>query len=126
MTAALVGLGGFRLLAAGEVGGELELLVETVVDLVGCPACGAVARAKDRRPRWVRDLPLAGRAVELCWVEAGVVLPATALRAEDLDRTAPGGRATGGVDRAGPAVGLRAGRRARRRGLAGGHRTRGG
>jgi transposase len=65
--AALVGLDGFRLLAAGEVGGELELLIETTADLVGCPECGAVARAKDRRPVWVRDLPIAGRPVVLCW-----------------------------------------------------------
>jgi hypothetical protein len=35
---------------------------------VGCPACGAVARAKDRRPTWVRDLLLAGRPVIVCWV----------------------------------------------------------
>ena len=28
---------------------------------------GAVARAKDRRPSWVRDLPIGGRAVVLCW-----------------------------------------------------------
>jgi transposase len=65
--AALFGLDGFRLLAAGEVAGELELLVETTADLVGCPECGAVARAKDRRPVWVRDLPVAGRPVVLCW-----------------------------------------------------------
>ena len=31
--------------------------------------CGAVARAKDRRPTWVRDLPLAGRPVVVCWVK---------------------------------------------------------
>jgi transposase len=68
MTAALVGLGGFRLLAAADVGGELELLVETLADLVGCPVCGAVARAKDRRPTWVRDLPIGGRPVVICWV----------------------------------------------------------
>jgi transposase len=69
MTAALVGLGGFRLLAAADVGGELELLVETLADLVGCPVCGAVARAKDRRPTWVRDLPIGGRPVVICWVK---------------------------------------------------------
>lgn len=61
MTAALVtgllGVHGFTVLAASEVGGELERLVETTADLVGCPDCGAVARAKDRRPSWVRDLP---------------------------------------------------------------------
>jgi transposase len=69
VTAALFGLAGFEILAAADVGGELELLVQTTADLVGCPACGAVARAKDRRPTWVRDLPLAGRAVVVCWVK---------------------------------------------------------
>ena len=50
VTAALFGLAGFEILAAADAGGELELLVQTTADLVGCPACGAVARAKDRRP----------------------------------------------------------------------------
>ena len=67
LDAALLGLDGFVVLATAEVGGELELLVETTVELVGCPGCGAVARPKDRRPTWVRDLPLAGRPVVLCW-----------------------------------------------------------
>jgi transposase len=67
VVAALFGLDGFRLLAAAEVGGELELLIETAADLVGCPECGVVARAKDRRPVWVRDLPIAGRPVVVCW-----------------------------------------------------------
>src|SRR6476619_2727256 len=69
VTAALFGLSGFEILAAAEVGGELELLVQTVAELVGCPACGAVARAKDRRPTWVRDLPIGGRPVVICWVK---------------------------------------------------------
>jgi transposase len=64
---ALFGLDGFRLLGAADVGGELELLIETTAELVGCPECGAVARAKDRRPTWVRDLPVGGRPVVLCW-----------------------------------------------------------
>jgi hypothetical protein len=67
VTAALFGLAGFEVLAAADAGGELELLVQTAADLVGCPACGAVARAKDRRPSWVVDLPIGGRAVLLCW-----------------------------------------------------------
>jgi transposase len=71
MTAALVagllGLDGFTVLTTAEIDGELELLIETTADLVGCPGCGVVARAKDRRPCWIRDLPLAGRPVVLCW-----------------------------------------------------------
>ena len=69
MTAALFGLAGFEVLAAADAGGELELLVQTTADLVGCPECGAVARAKDRRPSWVRDLPIGGRPVVICWVK---------------------------------------------------------
>ena len=67
LCAALFGLAGFEILAAAEAAGELELLVQTTAELVGCPTCGAVARAKDRRPTWVRDLPIGGRAVVLCW-----------------------------------------------------------
>ena len=69
MTAALFGLAGFEVLAAADAGGEVELLVQTTADLVGCPECGAVARAKDRRPTWVRDLPIGGRPVVICWVK---------------------------------------------------------
>jgi transposase len=69
VTAALIGLAGFEVLAAADAGGEVEVLVQTTADLVGCPSCGAVARAKDRRPTWVRDLPVAGRQVVLCWVK---------------------------------------------------------
>jgi transposase len=65
--AGLLGLDGFTVLAAVEVGGELELLIETTAELVACPRCGAVARPKDRRPNWVRDLPIADRPVVLCW-----------------------------------------------------------
>jgi transposase len=64
---ALLGLPGFRLLAIAEAGGELELLIETVAAVTACPGCGVVARAKDRRPVWVRDLPIGGRPVVLCW-----------------------------------------------------------
>jgi transposase len=67
VTAALLGLDGFAVLAAADAGGELELLVETTAELVACAGCGAVARAKDRRPTWVRDLPVGGRPVVICW-----------------------------------------------------------
>ncbi len=69
VTAALLGLDGFEVLAAAEAGGELEVLIETTADLVPCPGCFAVARAKDRRATWVRDLPIGGRPVVLCWIK---------------------------------------------------------
>jgi transposase len=69
VAAALFGLDGFRVLAAADAGGELELMIETTADLVPCPVCAAVAQAKDRRPTWVADLPIAGRPVVLCWVK---------------------------------------------------------
>jgi transposase len=69
VTAALLGLAGFDVLAAADAGGEVELLVETRPAPVGCPRCGVVATAKDRRPVWVRDLPVGGRPVVICWVK---------------------------------------------------------
>jgi transposase len=69
VTAALLGLAGFDVLAAADAGGEVEVLVETRPAPVGCPRCGVVATAKDRRPVWVRDLPVGGRPVVICWVK---------------------------------------------------------
>jgi len=63
------GLAGFEVLAAADAGGELEIMIETRAGPVPCPGCGAVATAKDRRPTWVADLPIAGRPVVLCWVK---------------------------------------------------------
>lgn len=62
---AMLGLPGFVVLAAGEVAGELELLVETSMSRVGCPRCGVVATAHARRPHAVRDVPAGGRPVLL-------------------------------------------------------------
>ena len=74
--AALFGLDGFVVLATCEIDGELELLVQTTAERVGCPGCGAVARAKDRRPSWVAG-PAAGRSCRgAVLVEANLVLPA--------------------------------------------------
>jgi transposase len=66
-TAVLLGLDGFHVLAAAEVAGEVELLVETAATLTGCPDCGVIAVAKDRRAVTVRDLPVGGRPVVLVW-----------------------------------------------------------
>src|SRR5664280_2337533 len=62
-----LGLPGFVVLAAGDYGGELELLIETTESVTGCPGCGVVATLHDRKPRWVRDLPAGGRPVTLVW-----------------------------------------------------------
>lgn len=64
---ALLGLVGFEVLAAGELVGEVELLVETTETVSGCPVCGVLAEAHGRRPVMVRDLPIAGRATVLMW-----------------------------------------------------------
>lgn len=65
----MLGLPGFVVLAVSDYAGELEQAIETTADLVGCPACGAVAQLHDRRPTWVRDLPSGGRPVMLVWVK---------------------------------------------------------
>jgi transposase len=64
---ATLGLPGFVVLAAGEYGGELELLIETTESVSGCPGCGVIATLHDRKPRWVRDLPFGGRPAMLVW-----------------------------------------------------------
>ena len=106
VTAALFGLDGFVVLAAAEAGGELELLVETTADLVECPVCGAVARAKDRRPTWVRDLPIGGRPVVICWHKRIWCCPHAACPVKTWTSGASGDRTAGVSDRGGPGLGL--------------------
>ena len=67
VVAALFGLDGFGVLAAADAGGELEVLVETIARVVPCSDCGAAAQPKDRRAVWVRDLPIGGRPLVVCW-----------------------------------------------------------
>jgi transposase len=67
LSVVMLGLPGFVVLAAGECGGELELLVETSQTVTGCPGCGAVATPHGRRDHLVRDIPSAGRPVLLVW-----------------------------------------------------------
>ncbi len=64
---ALVGMDGFRLLAATEINGELHQLVETTAAFMGCPGCGTRAVSKGRRTVRVRDLPAGGRRVVVVW-----------------------------------------------------------
>jgi len=63
----IVDLPGFVILAAGEYGGELELLVETTATEVYCGRCGTRAQVHDRREHLLRDVPVAGRATVLVW-----------------------------------------------------------
>ncbi len=67
LPAAMLGLAGFEVLAAGEYGGELELLVQTSDTVVGCPVCGVVATAHGRRTHLVRDVAAGDRPVLLVW-----------------------------------------------------------
>jgi transposase len=67
LTARLLGLDDFRVLTAAEVGGELEVLIETTEAVTGCRRCGVLAAPHGRREHLVRDLPSAGRPVLLVW-----------------------------------------------------------
>lgn len=67
VAARMLGLEGFVVVMAGEYGGELELLVETIEMVTGCPSCGVVATSHARRAHLVRDVPAAGRPVVLVW-----------------------------------------------------------
>ena len=64
---AVLGLDGFRLLAATEDDGELLMLVETTGSVVCCSGCGTRARSKGRRRTRVRGLPVGGRPTVLVW-----------------------------------------------------------
>jgi transposase len=63
----LLGLDGFEVLAAQVVGGEWQLVVQTTAAMVGCRGCGMRAELHGRRTVRVRDLPIGGRPVVLCW-----------------------------------------------------------
>ncbi len=64
---AVLGLAGFVLLAAVEIGGELHQLVETEAATVGCGSCGSRAVSKGRRRTKLRDLSCGGRPVVVVW-----------------------------------------------------------
>ena len=63
----LLGLDGFKVVAIQVTDGEWQLSVETVATVVGCHGCGVRAELHGRRRVRVRDLPLGGRPVVLCW-----------------------------------------------------------
>jgi transposase len=63
----LLGLDGFEVTAAEVVDEEWRLVVQTTATTMGCGACGSQARLHARRTVQVRDLPIGGRPVVLCW-----------------------------------------------------------
>lgn len=65
--AVMFGVDGVRVLAAGEVDGELHLLVETVEQVAGCRSCGVVAAAHRRGEHLLRDAPFGHRPVLVMW-----------------------------------------------------------
>lgn len=64
---AMLGMAGMCVLEVRDVKGELELIIETDADLVGCTGCGVRAVSHGRRETLVRDLPMAGRPTRLRW-----------------------------------------------------------
>ena len=63
----LLDLDGLGVVSAELVGGEWQLVVQTTVMVIGCPGCGVPATPHGRRAVRVRDLPIGGRPVVLCW-----------------------------------------------------------
>src|SRR6266508_3058636 len=63
----VLGLPGFVVLAVGEYGGELEVLIETPLTSVACGRCGRPASPHARREHLLRDMPMAGRPAVLVW-----------------------------------------------------------
>jgi transposase len=60
-------LPGFRVTAMTDDGEELLVGVETLRQAAGCPACGVIAKTKDRLRVVFRDLPSFDRRVRLVW-----------------------------------------------------------
>jgi transposase len=65
----MLGLAGFRVLAAREADGEGELTVETTAARAWCRSCGVRAHSKGRPVVWVRDVDAFARPVRLRWVK---------------------------------------------------------
>jgi transposase len=63
----LLDLDGLEVVSAELVGGEWQLAVQTTAAMVGCAGCGMRATPHGRRVVRVRDLPVGGRPVVLCW-----------------------------------------------------------
>jgi transposase len=63
----LLDLEGFEVVSAELAAGEWQLAVQTTATVVGCMGCGVRATPHGRRVVRLRDLPIGGRPVVLCW-----------------------------------------------------------
>jgi transposase len=66
---ALLGMPGFVVGVQELIDGEWWLWVETTADRAACADCGTWAVGHGRRRVAIRDLPIAGRPVVLCWAK---------------------------------------------------------
>ena len=108
---ALLGLGGFRVLAVSEAV-ELVVVIETVQDFVGSSSC-VVRAEKDCIDVKVRDLACFGRPRPTGVAQAVVALHRRRLRGADLDRDLAGGVEPSGPNPPGRCGGVPPGRHER-------------
>ena len=67
-----VGLDDVRLVSLESNEHGLVMTIETTNQLVGCPACGVVARSKGRDRVELVDLPNFGRPTRTIWLKLSV------------------------------------------------------
>ena len=82
--AVMFGVPGVGVLAAGELGGELHLLVESTRQVEGCRSCGVVAVAHGRREHLLRDAPFGHRPVVVMWRKGDLPVRRTGLPGHDI------------------------------------------
>ena len=65
--AVLVGLKDVRVLHYERRAGDVELMIEQVIDTVACPRCGVATKVKERPVVSYVDLPVYGTPMRLAW-----------------------------------------------------------
>lgn len=86
---ALIGMPGFVVGGQELVDGEWHLTVQTTAATAGCAGCGTRAVGHGRRRVKVRDLPVAGVAVVLCWAKRIWRCPEPACETATWTETSP-------------------------------------
>ena len=105
---ALVGLKDVWVLAYDAEDRDVELMIEQVVDVVRCPACGGDGPGQRAPGRRYVDLPVYGTPMRLAWKKHRMRCPNPSLRQEDLGALATtGSRPRPACSRRGPPSGRR-------------------